>query len=297
MFARLGLSERKSEALAAYLFILPALALLVFFVLVPMVQAFLNSFYDYNLIANQKRFVGFANYTRLFRDSSFFSSLKNSFYFGIIVIPIQTALALGLALLIKKPSRLTGFFRTAYFLPYVISMGVAASLFKMVYNTSSGLLNAILKAAGLPPVSFLSTPSIAMIGVAMMGIWKSAGFFMMIFLSGLNNIPSELYEAASLDGASSFKSFRYITLPLLKGVMSFIVVMTTMDALKIFIPIYVTMRGGGPGGATRTAAYFIYNTAFKNMDMGYASAAAIIFFLIIVVLSLIQLRLLNGKDK
>lgn len=297
MSGRLKLTEKRSEALAAFLFILPALALLIFFILVPMIQAFFNSFYEYNLIANQKTFIGLANYKRLFSDSAYFSSLKNSFYFGIMVIPVQTALALGMALLIKRPGKGIGAFRTIYFLPYVVSMGVAASLFKMVYNTSSGLLNAILKACGLPAVSFLSTPSIAMIGVAIMGIWKSAGFFMMIFLSGLNNTPLELYEAASLDGAGPVKSFLHITLPLLRGVMSFIVIVTTMDALKIFIPIYVTMGGGGPGGSTRTAAYFIYNTAFKNMDMGYASAAAIVFFLIIVVLSFVQLHFFSDKKR
>lgn len=284
------LSEKKNEALAAYLFILPALILLIIFLLIPMVQAFQNSFYDYNLISSKKIFTGLSNYKKLISDTNFLTSIKNSFYFGLIVIPIQTTLALGLALLIKKSFRGVGIFRTIYFLPYAISMGVAASLFKMVYNSDSGLLNAFLKSFGLPAVSFLSDPKIAMIGVALMGIWKSAGFFMIVLLAGLNNIPTELYEASEIDGAGSVRSFFSITLPLLKKVLGFVVIITTMDALKIFIPVYVTMSGGGPSGATRTAAYFIYNTAFKEMNMGYASAAAVLFFLIIMILSLLQLK-------
>lgn len=151
-------------------------------------------------------------------------------------------------------------------------------------------MNAILGGLGLPTIDFLSNSSIAMIGVALLGIWKSVGFFMIVFLAGLNNIPNDLYEAAQIDGAGVIRRFVSITLPLLKKVMAFVVIITTMDALKIFIPVYVTMEGGGPAGSTRTAAYFIYNTAFQEMNMGYASAAAFIFFIIIMIISVIQMR-------
>lgn len=289
-----NISQKNRESLAALLFILPALVLLLSFILSPMAKAFSNSLFEYNLISNNKIWIALGNYMSLLTDSTFYSSLGNSFYFGLLVIPTQTIIALGLALLIKKRFKGAGIFRTIYFIPFVISMGVASSLFKMIYNQESGLLNVMLEGVGLPTVSFLSNPNIAMIGVAIMGIWKSVGFFMIVFLAGLNNIPNDLYEAAQIDGATAIRRFLSITLPLLKKVMSFVVIITTMDALKIFIPIYVTMEGGGPAGSTRTAAYYIYNSAFTEMQMGYASAAAVIFFFLIMIISIVQLRLFRS---
>ncbi|MGP4038516.1 carbohydrate ABC transporter permease [Gracilibacillus sp. D59] len=288
------ISYRKSEAIAAYSFILPAFILLLIFILNPMFQSLITSFYDVNLISDDKSLVGTANYTNLLSDMDFYSSLGHSFYFGLLVLPIQTAVALGLALLVKKHFRGVGIFRMIYFVPFVISMSVASSIFKMIYNKDSGLMNAILSGFGFPSLDFLSNPSIAMLGVALLGTWKSMGFFMIVFLAGLNNIPDDLYESAQIDGAGPIRRFISITLPLLKKVMTFVVIITTMDALKIFIPVYVMMEGGGPAGSTRTAAYFIYNTAFQKMDMGYASASAFIFFIIILIISLIQLRVLRS---
>ncbi|GAB2572256.1 carbohydrate ABC transporter permease [Gracilibacillus alcaliphilus] len=287
-------SQRNREAVAAYLFILPAFGLLLLFILNPMAQSLITSFYDVNLISDQRSFLGMENYQHLLNDASFYQSLGNSFYFAILVIPIQTALALTLALLVKRSFPGVGVFRTIYFIPFIISMGVASSIFRMMYNKEAGLFNVILDGIGLPVLPFLSNPDIAMIGIVILGTWKSMGFFMIVFLAGLNNIPNDLYEAAQIDGAGPIKRFFSITLPLLKKVMAFVIIITTMDALKIFIPIYVTMAGGGPAGSTRTAAYFIYNHAFQHMDMGYATAAAFIFFIIILIISLIQMRVLRS---
>ncbi|KIL38020.1 hypothetical protein SD70_29205 [Gordoniibacillus kamchatkensis] len=280
----------KQEERAAALFIAPAIISLLLFTFYPMVKAFMTSFEDYNLISTNSSFVGLTNYVNLLKDPEFLRSLLHSLHFAVIVIPVQTALALSMALLVHRSSKISGFFRTTYFLPVVISMGVASTLFKLVYNKDFGLLNSVLKIFGLPPVAFLSDSHAAMYGIMLLGMWKAAGFFMIVFIAGLNNIPRSLYEAAEVDGATALQKFFKITLPLLRRTMTFVVVITTMDAIKISGPVFI-LTGGGPANSTTTAVYFIYKTAFQQMDMGYATAAAFILFVIVLIISLIQLRL------
>ncbi|MDQ1913756.1 sugar ABC transporter permease [Paenibacillus sp. GD4] len=280
----------RHEQTTALWFILPALLLLIVFVFYPMLQAFIISFQNYSLVASKKSFIGLDNYIALWHDKAFHNSLKNSFYFAAVVIPIQTIISLGLALLIQKPARMTGLFRTAYFIPVVISTGVAATVFKLIYNKEFGLLNTILKTVGLPITSFLSNPETAMNGVIGLGIWKAAGFFMIIFLAGLNNIPGDLYEAARVDGASKIQQFVSITLPLLKRTIAFVVIITTIDAIKLSGLVFV-LTNGGPNGSTETVVFYIYKLAFQQMQMGYATAAALVLFAIVLTISIIQMRL------
>ena len=279
----------KQESRAAFLFILPAFILLLLFIFYPMTSAFVFSFKNYNLIGSSSTFAGLSNYEKLLTDSTFLSSIWHSFYFAIIVIPVQTIVALGLALLIKGKFRGVGLFRTIYFLPVVVSFAIAATLFRFIYNKDYGMLNVILKGLGLPTFDFLSNPNISMIGIIILCIWKAMGFFMIIFLAGLNNIPDSLYEAAHVDGAGPIQRFFLITLPLLMRTTAFVVIITTMDALKIFVPIYIT-TSGGPAGSTSTVVHYIYETAFKQMNMGYATAAAFLFFILVLIISIIQLR-------
>lgn len=285
----------RGEELTAWWFVLPALALLTIFVFYPMVQAFVISFQNYNLVGSTRSFVGLDNYTSLLRDREFFRSLKHSLYFAVIVIPVQTSIALGMAMLIQKKFALTGFFRTVYFIPVVVSTGVAATVFKLIYNKEFGILNNFLKMLHLPPTSFLSDPDTAMNGIIILGIWKAVGFFMIIFLSGLNNIPHDLYEAARVDGATKLQQFLRITLPLLNRTMTFVVIMTTIDAIKLSGLVFV-MTSGGPNGSTETVVYYIYKVAFQQMQMGYGTAAAFVLFGIVLVISLIQMRLFKNAD-
>jgi len=280
------------ESRAAILFIIPAFVLLAVFIFYPMARALLISFQNYNLIggASSASFAGLSNYKSLLSDESFGTSLWHSFYFALIVIPVQTAIALGLALLVKRPLRGVGLFRTVYFLPVVVSFAIASTIFRLIYNKDYGMLNIILKGLGLPTFDFLSNPDISMFGIIILCIWKAMGFFMIVFLAGLNNIPDSLYEAAHVDGAGPLQRFVFITLPLLKRTMAFVVIITTMDALKIFVPVYIT-TSGGPAGSTSTVVHYIYETAFKQLNMGYAAAAAFLFFLIVLVISIIQLRI------
>ncbi len=289
---RIGAYE-KEERVAALWFVLPAAIMLGVFIFYPMVQAFIISFKKFNLINPQSHFVGLDNYVMLLKNSDFITSVKHALYFAGVVIPLQTAIALGLALLVKKPFRGVGVFRTIYFLPVVVSFAIAATIFRLIYNKDYGMLNVILKGLGIPVLDFLSNPAISMIGIIILCIWKAMGFFMIVFLAGLNNIPDSLYEAAHMDGAGPMQRFVSITMPLLKRTLAFVVIITTMDALKIFVPIYIT-TSGGPAGSTSTIVYYIYLTAFKQMNMGLATAAAFLFFAAVLLISIVQLRLFRS---
>ncbi|HZG58856.1 sugar ABC transporter permease [Paenibacillus sp.] len=286
-------SYGKQEEQAALGFILPATLLLILFIFYPMFRAFVMSFQNVMLLSNTSTFVGLTNYVNLVQDPFFIRSIKNSLYFAVVVIPVQTVIALGLALLIRGKFKGIGIFRTVYFLPVVVSFAIAATIFKLIYNKDYGFLNIILQAFGFPGVEFLSNPDTAMIGIIILCLWKSMGLFMVIFLAGLNNISDSYYEAAQIDGASKIKQFFYVTLPLLQRTIGFVIIITTMDALKIFVPIYVT-TSGGPAGATTTVVYYIYETAFDQMNIGYASAAAFLFFVAVLLISLIQLRVFRS---
>lgn len=287
------LRYERQEEWSAYAFIFPAMAGLLLFTFYPMLNAVLVSFEDFNLINPVSSFIGFGNYKELLGDRLFLDSLVHSFHFAIVVIPVQTAAALGLAMLVQRASWVSGLFRTLYFLPVIIAIGVASTVFKLIYNQDFGLLNAFFRLLGLPPVSFLSDPDVAMYGVMLLGMWKAVGFFMIIFLAGLNNISRDVYEAAEVDGASAVRRFFSITLPLLKRTMAFVVIITTIDAIKISGPIFI-LTGGGPAGSTSTATFFIVEQAFDQMRMGYATAAAMILFVIVLIISIFQMRMFKS---
>ncbi len=287
------LSLEQSEKLAGLGFILPVSILLLIFMFYPIIQAFIISFQEFNLVSAEKSFIGLKNYMNLLQDEAFIASLKHSFHFAIVVVPVQGAIALGLALLVQKKSKVNAVFRTLFFIPVVISTAVAATVFKLIYSKEYGLLNSILETFHLPTVNFLSDTETAMNGVIILGIWKAAGFFMIIFLAGLNNIPIDLYEAARVDGAGKIRQFFFITLPLLKRTIAFVAIITTIDAIKLSALVYV-LTGGGPSGSTETTVVFIFRTAFEKMNMGYASAAAFIFFFIVLIISLIQMKLFKS---
>ncbi|XID93903.1 carbohydrate ABC transporter permease [Paenibacillaceae bacterium WGS1546] len=287
------ISFQGREKIAAWLFILPALAGLLLFVYYPMIRSLITSFTQFHSLSGSSTFTGIDNYIQLLKDKQFLNSISNSFYFAILVIPTQTLMALGLALLVKKKSKLSGIFRTVYFIPVIVAFGVASTLFKLIYNKDYGILNGILNSFGLPSVSLLTDPANAMYGIVILCIWKTAGFFMIIFLAALNNIPANLYEAAEVDGATAVRRFIHITLPLLKRTMAFVVVITTMDAIKVAAPIFI-MTNGGPADSTTTIVFYIVKTAFQLMNLGYASAAAFILFFIVMIIAIVQMRLFRS---
>ena len=279
--------NKASERKAAYIFILPAVILLAAFLIYPSLQTVRYAFTDYNIMRPDRIvFCGFNNFIELFQDADFWIAVKNTLYFTVLVVPFQTVLALGLALLISSRRKGVSIFRVAYFSPQVTSMVVVAILWTVMYNSSpdSGLLNALLVNLGLDPCGFLNDPDTAMNSIIFMSAWQGAGYQMMIFLAGLQGISPEQYEAASIDGAGKIASFFYVTLPGLKNVIQYVVMITVIQAMKLFTQPYV-MTKGGPQNSTRTLVYYIYE-GFQKRNFGYACAVAAIFFVIVISLSL-----------
>lgn len=280
--------NKKSERKAAYLFIIPAVVLLAAFLLYPALQTVRYAFTDYNIMRPDRiKFCGLNNFIELFQDKDFWIAVKNTLQFTVLVVPFQTVLALALALLISSRRKGVSIFRAAYFSPQVTSMVVVAILWTVLYNSnpSSGLLNALLVNLGMEPCGFLNDPKTAMNSITFMSAWQGAGYQMMIFLAGLQGIPKDQYEAASIDGAGKLKSFLYVTLPGLKNVISYVIMITVIQAMKLFTQPYV-MTKGGPQNATRTLVYYVYEQGFQKRNFGYACAVAAVFFVIVISLSI-----------
>lgn len=284
------------ERRAAYLFIFPAVILLVAFLILPACSTIRYAFTDYNILRPDNiRFCGLDNFTELFHDRDFKKSLINTIYFTLVVVPFQCVLALALALLISPRKRGVSIFRAAYFSPNVTSMVVVAILWSVLYNPnpSTGLLNAFLTKLGFDACGFLTNPKTAMNSIIFMSAWQAAGYQMMIFLAGLQAIPGDQYEAASIDGANKLKQFIYITLPGLKNVIKYVVMITMIQAMKLFTQPYV-MTQGGPQNSTRTLVYYIYEQGFQSRNFGYACSVATVFFVIVVSMSLMLKRVIKA---
>lgn len=280
--------NKKSERTAAYLFVVPAVVLLAAFLIYPALQTIRYAFTDYNIMRPDRiKFSGINNFIELFQDKNFWIAVKNTLHFTVLVVPFQTALALALALLISSRRRGVSIFRAVYFSPQVTSMVVVAILWTVLYNSNpdSGLLNALLVKLGMEPCGFLNDPKTSMNSIIFMSAWQGAGYQMMIFLAGLQGIPKEQYEAASIDGAGKVKSFFYVTLPGLKNVIQYVIMITVIQAMKLFTQPYV-MTKGGPQNSTRTLVYYVYEQGFQKRNFGYACAVAAVFFVIVISLSL-----------
>jgi multiple sugar transport system permease protein len=275
----------------AYLFLSPALLLFAIFTVFAVGYSFYLSFHAWNILETSKPFVGLDNYTDLFSDRRFKQSVVNTVYYTILTVPMSMILGLLIALLLNQQIRARGLFRTCFYLPVVTPLVVAAIIWKWVYNGDYGLLNYYLMRIGLidDPLLWLSDKSLAMPAVAIMSIWKGVGFNMVIFLAGLQAIPQDYYDAAKIDGASGFRRLRDITIPLLSSTTFFLLIISVLGSFQVFTQVFV-MTNGGPVGRTNTVVYQIYTTAFKNFDMGYASAMAYALFAMMFVLTLVQMR-------
>jgi fructooligosaccharide transport system permease protein len=294
-----NLSGRKrNERVTAYLFACPAVILLIAFLVVPMIYTAYFSAFKYQIMRPDNiSFIGFENYTKLFADKNFWVALKNTVYFTIIVVPVQCALALGLALLVSKKFRGVSIFRTMYFSPQLTSMVVISVLWSVLYNANpnTGLINSLLVNLGLQPINFLTNEHTAMNSIIFMSAWQGAGYQMMIFLAGLQGIPREQYEAASVDGATRWNQFRFITLPGLRGTIKYVIMITMIQAMKLFTQPYI-MTQGGPKNATKTLVYYTYTQGFQKGNFGYACSIATVFFVIVVVMSLTMKRITTAGD-
>ena len=290
--------RKRNERIAGYVFAGPAMILLVAFLVVPIVYTIGYSFFQYQIVRpDDITFIGLSNYVKLFQDETFWTALKNTVYFTVIVVPVQCVLALALAMLVSSRFRGVSIFRTMYFSPQLTSMVVIAILWTVLYNSNpnTGLINAFLTSLGFESINFLSNAKTAMNSIIFMSAWQGAGYQMMIFLAGLQGIPRDQYEAASVDGANKLQQFRYITLPGLKGTIKYVLMITMIQAMKLFTQPYV-MTQGGPKNSTKTLVYYIYTQGFQNGNFGYACAIATVFFIIVVVMSLSMKRIISSTD-
>lgn len=276
------------ENLTGLAFITPAVVLLSIFLLVPFILTIGNSFTNYNILKpGATEFTGLKNFVKLTKDTVFIKSIINTFVFVILVVPLQVGLALGLALLVNRKLKGISIYRLAFFAPTVLSLVVVSILWSYIYNPNNGLLNSLLGSFGLGPFKFLNDPKTAMLCIVVLSAWQGCGFQMMIFLSGLQDIPQFLYEAAEVDGATPFQQFINITLPGLSNIAVFVSLNIVVSAFQLIIQPMM-MTAGGPQNATMTIVYEIYQTGFKYNQMGYGSAMALVFTIIVLTITLIQ---------
>jgi multiple sugar transport system permease protein len=280
-----------SENFVGYLFCAPLILGLLVFTYGPVLAAFVLSFTKGDYISTP-RFIGLDNYTRLLQDELFWKSLQNTLYYVIGVVPAGLILSLLLALAMNQKLRGIVFFRTVFFLPSITASVTIGLMWLWIYNPEFGVLNFLLKQFGIRGPAWLSTPEWAMPAIMVMAVWRSLGYNMLIYLAGLQGIPDVYYEAAEIDGAGRLAKFWHITVPLLSPTTFLLLTLSLIGAFQVFEYTYV-MTGGGPVYSTLTMVLNIYNFAFRNFEMGYASALAYVLFFILLGLTAIQFRMQN----
>ena len=274
-------------------FVLPYAIFFLLFVGYPLVFSFILIFHRWNIVTPME-WVGLKNFQRLFSDPQFYRAMRNTFVFLLIHIPMQIVVALGFSLLLNSKIRARGFFRAVYFLPVVVSGVVVTILWQNLYSFDSGVLNSMLTSIGLPRIPWLIDPGFAMPSIAIMATWKNVGIYIVLFLVGLQNIPKEIYESASLDGANRYNQFFKITLPMLNPTMVLIVALSTIGGFSLFIEPYV-LTGGGPLQSTLSGMLYIYNQAFYFGHMGYAATLGFVFALVILAVVLLQRKVIEAE--
>lgn len=276
-----------------YSFLLPSLIILAVFGFIPFVQGIFLAFTRYPLLQSPT-FVGLDNFVRLTTDPIFLASIKNTFVYMLVTVPVRLIIGLLLALALNRVFPGRTLLRAIFYFPVVTPLIIAASLWLFLFNTHFGIINAVLESIGLDPVKWLTDPRMAFPSVMIMSIWKTAGWNMVILLAGLQGIPNEVYEAAAVDGANRWNSFWRITLPLLKPTILVSVVISTINASQVFEQVYV-MTGGGPGYSTMTLVQLVYDSAFQRFEMGYASAVSTVLFVIIMIITYFNFRFLGEE--
>lgn len=294
--SRRGLSpSRLKLTLWICLLLAPAVIDVAIFRWLPLFTAIDQSLYQ-SLLLNPTNapFVGLKQYQTLFTDPLFYTSLRVTVLYGLLRIPSTIILGFVLALVVNQKVRGIGIVRTAIFLPAATSLAVMPVVWNLMYQPQYGILNSILNALGIASQNYTADPHQALPSVAAVAVWQNVGFVVIVFLGGLQGIPEMLYEAARIDGAGKWASLWYITVPLLRRTFMYVTVVTTIFAFLDFAPIYV-MTQGGPLHATFTLIYYIYQTAFQNQNLGYANALTVVFFAILLVLALVQMRVLRSE--
>jgi len=306
---------RTRDIRKAVFFILPTYLVLFIFIIVPIFFAFYLSFNKWNLLAPMK-YAGLSNYRKLFQSEEFWKALINTFYYTFITVPVGVCISLALALLLNTKIKGLSIYRAVYFMPVMTSFVASAFIWQWIFQSQNGILNYIFGFIGIKPLAWLNEPkgiflvifeslgiklpawlggpSVTLVAISIMSIWRNTGYFMIIFLAGLQNIPKTLYEAAEMDGAGPVKRFFRITIPILSPTTYFVLIMSVIISFQVFEQVAVTTQGG-PLNASLVIVYFIYQRAFKFLEIGYASAAAYVLFAIIIILTYFQVKIIGKR--
>jgi multiple sugar transport system permease protein len=287
--------DRWEQALVAYLFLLPDVLGLLIFVIGPILLAFAVSLSDWRLVGAPE-FIGLRNYEIILKDPKFGASLGRTILYTVGFVPAVYTISLGMAVLLTRRARGNFFFRTIYFMPVAMSMVIAGVIWRFMFDPTNGLINEMLSIFGLPTSQWIGNVQSAMLSVQIVAVWKSVGYFMIILLAGIQDIPADYIEAAEIDGATKWQVFRHIIMPLLRPTSFFVIVILSIGALQAFDQIYVMTRGG-PGQATYTLVMYIYEKAFREWNFGYAGAMAVVLFILIFVLTVIQVRYFRSNEE
>jgi multiple sugar transport system permease protein len=286
--------RERSNLSVIFIFLAPALSAILFFFIIPVIAAFLISFTDFDIYTlgdfRRIRFIGLGNYIKLFQDELFFKALFNTFYFVLVGGPLSILVSLSTALLLNsKLVKFKKIFRTIYFLPVVTTIVAVAIVWRYLYHPRMGLLNYMFSLIGINPIDWLGDPVYAMPAIILLAVWKNFGYNMILFIAGLQNISTELYEAAELDGASGWFKFKSITLPLLAPTTFFTSIITMIGYFQLFAEPYV-MTQGGPLNSTLSIVLYMYQEGFRWWNIGYSVSIAFVLFIIILIGTIIQFR-------
>ena len=292
---RRGISRSVKNNIFAYLMLLPDIAGIAVFIFVPILIALYVSFHEWNAL-EPMRFIGLANYKRMLSDSDWWRSIRTTLVYAAVFVPILFCVSLGLAVLINSiRGKAQEIFRTLFFMPYAVSTVVAALIWRFMLDPQRGFFNQALRFFNIEPQGFLGSPYQALFCISAISIWMLCGYYAVIFLAAIKDIPKSYFEAARLDGAGSIQIFFRITFPLLREVSTFVLVVTTIASFQVFDLVKI-LTNGGPAKGTLVSVFYIYQNAFDFTRLGYSSALAFVLFVIILVLSLLQLRIARGNS-
>ncbi len=291
--AKQNVNKRNKQALLPYLLVSPYLIFTLVFVVFPVLFCFFLTFHKWNIISSMK-FIGIDNYTRLFHDRLFWKAILNTLKFLLLHIPLQLVVSLSLAYLLNQKLKAASFFRGSFFMPVIVSGVVVTILWQQLLGFDFGLVNRMLQWLGMHKVGWLSSPRVAIYSIAVMATWKNVGLYVILFLTGLQTVPTQYYEAAKMEGASNWQQFYHITLPMINPTVFMVVVLSTIGGFSLFIEPYV-MTGGGPLNTTLSAVLYIYKQAFEYYNMGYSATLGFFYALIIMLVVVIQKRTIEKE--
>ncbi|MDD3593081.1 MAG: sugar ABC transporter permease [Candidatus Gastranaerophilales bacterium] len=285
--------SRYCKKYVPYLFVAPALIMLAVFFFLPFFESFYISLLDYSKDIYNPVFVGIGNYIKLFHSPMFYKTLINTVIYLVVAVPLLVVLPLIIAVVINQKLRLINFYKVSIYLPVIVSIVVAGIAWKWLY-ADNGILNYLLSFFGVHKIGFLTDPKYALYSVIAVTVWKGLGYYMMIYLAALTSVPQDLYEAADIDGASLLQKHFAVTVPHLLPAIALVTIISSISAMKVFVEIFI-MTQGGPLNSSMTIVYYIYQKGFENLDLGYASAVGIVLMAIIMLISVFNIKKIEGQ--